>query len=230
MTHTFGHCLNFRQLLRTLVLFLVLFVAPNAATAQRTPIEKYEMAPATFENVYIDHIKDFPCRIINMADNQYLGQVDKQGKLYGYGMFINGDGSQIIGKFRDNKLIFGITITQNAALVGEASHYASYSLSNARLEFIYRANERVLVDAANQLDHGFVTMKYANGDQYTGEVYQRQRHGYGIYYYENGDFWFGQYNHDIRSGFGALFHVDGNIEIGQWEGEDEKRVLLVKQK
>lgn len=202
----------------------------SQAYAQRTPIEKYELVPAAFEQVYLDHIQGFPCRTINLTDSQYWGQVDKDGKLYGYGMFINGDGSQITGKFRDEQMIQGITITQNSALVGNPSFYASYSLTTGRLEFIFRSYERVLVDTKQQLDYGFVIMKYANGDQYVGEVYQRKRHGLGLYYYANGDCWFGQYNNDIRSGFGALFRAGENIEIGQWEGEDERRVILIQEK
>ena len=61
----------------------------SSASAQRTPIEKYEIAPASYEHVFLDHVEYFPCRTINVTDNQYLGQVDKNEKLYGYGMFIN---------------------------------------------------------------------------------------------------------------------------------------------
>ena len=202
----------------------------SSARAQQTPMMKYEIAPASFQHIYIDHIQDIPSKTINYGANQYLGQVNRYGTLYGYGMFINGDGSQIIGQFRNNQLLFGITLGQSSALVGSRDYYASYSLATGRIEFVFRANERVLIDAQNQLDYGFVSMTYANGDQYVGEVYQRQRHGYGIYYYSNGDFWFGQYREDVRDGFGALFSVDGDIEVGQWRGEDEVRVIQVKKK
>lgn len=213
--------------------FLILnfsFLIFSSALAQRTPLEKYEIAPASFEQVFIDHVEGFPSKIINIAENQYLGQVSKDNRLYGYGMFINGDGSQIIGKFRNDQLLFGITIAKNSALVGSRDFYASYSLTTGRLEYVFRANEKVLVDGTKELDYGFVSMKYANGDQYMGEVYQRKRHGWGIYYHANGDFWIGQYNNDIRSGFGAFFPIDGHIQIGQWEGEDEKRVVQVRKK
>ncbi|MBQ9558978.1 MAG: hypothetical protein IJ762_09415 [Bacteroidaceae bacterium] len=214
---------------QTLLSFACLCVALNCA-AQKTPMEKYEWTPSSSEHVFLDHVQNHPCRIIDIGPNQYLGQVDKDSKLYGYGMFINGDGSQIIGKFRNGELLFGITLTQNSALVGDRSNYASYSLTTGRIEYVFHANERVVVDTQRQLEYGFVSMKYANGDQYTGEVYQHKRHGYGIYYYRNGDFWFGQYNNDIRTGFGALFHVEGGLEIGEWKGEDEVRVIGIKAK
>ncbi len=217
--------------MKRLLLFLCLeLLFALQGMAQKTPVEKYEIAPASFEHIYLDHIQNFPSKTIDIGPNQYLGQESKDGMLYGYGMFINGDGSQIIGKFRNDQLLFGITLTQHAALVGDLTHYAAYSLTTGRLEYVFRANEKVLVDTRNLLDYGFVSMRYNNGDQYVGEVYQRKRHGFGIYYYANGDFWFGEYNNDIRSGFGAMFHVEGNIEIGQWESEDEKRVLQVKMK
>lgn len=218
-----------RLLILSFSLFLNLSISP-ALHAQHTPVEKYHIAPASFEEVFLDHVEFFGSRTIDVSDNQYLGQVDKDGHLYGYGMFINGDGSQIIGKFRNNKLLFGITIAQNSVAVGEPNFYASYSLSTGRIEYVFRANEKVLLDTHSLLEYGFVSMKYANGDQYVGEVYQRQRHGFGIYYYANGDFWFGEYDKDIRSGYGAYFSVEGDITIGQWEGEDEKRTIRVKKK
>lgn len=198
--------------------------------AQQTPLEKYELAPAGFENVFIDHVKGFASHTINIGDNQYLGQVSRDHEFYGYGMFINGDGSLIIGKFRESQLLSGITLTQNAAVVGNQLNHAVYSQNSGRLDYLIRNGEKVLPDQRSVFDYGFVTMKYSNGDQYVGEVYQRKRHGYGIYYYRNGDFWYGQYNNDIRSGFGAYFTVDGDIQIGEWQGEDEKRVIQVKKR
>ncbi|MBQ8051332.1 MAG: hypothetical protein IJ197_07135 [Bacteroidaceae bacterium] len=218
-----------KRILTSLLLFSISQFL-NVICAQRTPVEKYELIPASFEHVFIDHVQGFASRIIDLNANQYLGQTTKDGKFYGYGRFISDDGSEIIGKFRDGKLLFGITIGQNSVLVGDHSNYASYSLATGKLEFIYKANERVLIDTKSLADYGFYSMKYANGDQYVGEVYQQQRHGYGMYYYTNGDFWFGQYNNDKRSGFGAYFSIDGNIQIGQWRGDNEVRVLLVKKK
>ncbi|MBO4613073.1 MAG: hypothetical protein J5671_07905 [Bacteroidaceae bacterium] len=216
-----------------LILFLLTFAVSREQSslhAQRTPLEKYELAPGGFENVYIDHVKGFASHTIDIGDNQYLGQVSRDHQFYGYGMFINGDGSLIIGKFRDSQLLFGITLTQTGAVVGNQANHAAYSLTSGRLEYIIRNGEKLLPEQLSTLDYGFVTMKYSNGDQYVGEVYQRKRHGYGIYYYRNGDFWFGEYDGDIRNGFGAYFTVDGDIQIGEWQGEDEKRVIQVKKR
>ena len=207
---------------------LLALAATTIVSAQRTPLVKYELTPVGFENVFIDHVKDFPSHTINVTSNQYLGQVSKQRQFYGYGMFINSDGSTIIGKFRDGQLLFGITITQNAAVVGNQLNHAVYSLTTGRLEYVIQNGEKASLDGVPYLDYGFVSMKYANDDQYVGEVYQRKRHGYGIYYYRNGDLWFGQYDNDIRSGFGAYISVDGNIQIGEWQGEDETNVIQVK--
>ncbi len=213
----------------TLILISLSFIM-TMAYGQKTPVEKYELMPASMQNVYIDHVQSFPSRVIDISNNQYLGQVTKKHRLYGYGRYINGDGSEIIGQFRDDQLLFGITITQNSALVGSREDYASYSLATGKLEYIYHANEKVVVDTRNLLDYGFVTMKYANGDVYMGETFQKKRHGYGIYYYANGDMWYGQYINDVRSGFGVHFAVDGYMRIGEWQGEDERRVIDLKRK
>ena len=216
--------------MKRLTIFILTLPLCLMLSAQKTPVEKYELIPASMQQVYLDHVQSFPSRVISINNNQYFGQVNKKHRLYGYGRYINNDGSEIIGQFRDDQLLFGITFTQNSALVGSRENYASYSLATGKLEFIYHADEQVVVDTRNLLDYGFVSMKYSNGDQYMGEVFQQKRHGYGIYYYANGDIWYGQYNNDVRSGFGAFFAVDGYVQIGEWQGEDDVRVIDIKRK
>lgn len=213
----------------SLLLYLIIIVSTRG-NAQKTPFEKYGICPPEMEHVFLDHVASYPSKIITMGENQYVGQVDKDGKLYGYGRYVKGDGTQIIGKFRDGQLIFGITLGKESAIVGNASFYSSYSLTTSKLEYVFLSNTRQLLDTKALGEYGFVSMRYSNGDQYIGEVFQGMRHGYGIYYYANGDFWFGQYNNDIRSGFGAYFHVEGGLEIGQWLGEDIKRLIYIKSK
>ena len=93
-----------------------------------------------------------------------------------------------------------------------------------------RGNNRLLLTDNSQYDYGFVTMRYQNGDSYTGESYQRKRHGYGIYYYANGDIWFGPYDNDQRNGYGVLFSEEDGMILGIWRGEQVSRVTVVKRK
>ena len=65
---------------------LCLWTFVGTARAQQTPMVKYEIAPASFQHIYIDHIQDFPSKTIDYGANQYLGQVSRNGSLYGYGM------------------------------------------------------------------------------------------------------------------------------------------------
>lgn len=195
-----------------------------AAFAQKTPLEKYEIVPQDYDHVFLDIVCNNPYKSIVSGNNEYLGQVGNMDNLYGYGMYMTGDGSQFIGKFRNGKMMFGITIGKEMALVGSTNYYASYSLTTGKLDFVFRVTEKVVVNAEYLDDYKFMRLKYANGDEYMGETYQGKRHGYGIYYYANGDQWYGQYINDVRDGFGALFSSDGGMKIGQWTMEDEPRV------
>lgn len=200
-----------------------------AVPAQHTPLVKYEIAPAAFEHVYLDLVSYFPVSLATSDKGQYLGQVDGKHVIYGYGSFINNDGSQRVGQFRQGEFIFGITLTEKSATVGSPHHYASYSLSTGHLEYIFRANEQRLFDTQAQYDYAFVSITYKNGDRYIGEIYKGKRHGYGIYYYANGNYWYGQYKDDVRCGFGALFTVENKMAVGLWNIEDTPRVIELKE-
>lgn len=214
--------------MKQLYAFALLFL-PLCLSAQKTPVEKYELAPSLYKNVYLDHIENNASKIITTSSGQYVGQVDEEGHLYGYGMFINDDGSQIIGMFRNGGLMCGITLSGGENVrVGSADYYANYSQTTGRLEYVYRGDAKQLVDGEKLYDYGFVSMRYQNGDQYVGELYDRKRHGYGIYYYANGNVWFGEYNNDVRSGFGCLFDTDNHLTVGCWEGEDVRRIIYVR--
>lgn len=214
---------------RIYVLFLAV-MSTFAATAQRTPVEKYEIPPYGFEQVFLDGIEKNPSKILDTMSGQYIGQVDASNYLYGYGMFLGNDGTHVVGKFRQGKVLFGITTSQQNAIVGSADYYVSYNLGSGQLEYIFRNNQKFIIEGESQYDYRFGTVRYMNGDQYTGELYQGRRHGFGIYYYSDGDFWFGEYNNDIRCGFGALYTMDSGLFVGEWYGENVQRVIPIKRK
>ncbi|MBQ0049992.1 MAG: hypothetical protein KBT12_07145 [Bacteroidales bacterium] len=199
-----------------------------SATAQETLLQKYEYAPQAYQEVYIDMIEHNPCRTITTSNGQYVGQVDSKGALYGYGMFVNNDGSQIIGQFRNGKLLFGISLTATRANVGGTDYYASYSLNTGFMEYIYRGVDKQSTNAEGLYDYAFVSQKFTNGDQYIGEIYKRQRHGYGVYYYADGSIWFGPYNNGVRKGYGVYINAKNELTIGDWDGEDVRRSIQVK--
>lgn len=200
------------------------------AAAQHTPLQKYVIAPAGFDHVFLDHVEHYACCLASSEGGQYIGQTNDEGIIYGYGYFVSDNGNQRIGQFRKGQLLFGITMNDENVIVGDNDFYTVYSLSTGRMEYIFKANMKQLVSGERLYDYAFVSMNYNNGDRYVGEIYQGKRHGYGIYYYANGDFWYGQYNNDVRCGFGALFTVENRMVIGQWNIEDTPRVIHLKNK
>ncbi len=214
--------------MKRLIFSLCLASLAIAAAAQRTPFPKYDVAPDEMQQVFLDQVADYRSRLVTDGTNQYLGQTDKEGHFYGYGRYLRSDGSQIFGQFRNGEMITGITLGTESAIVGNAGFYCSYSLKTGKLEFVFESGSRKLYDTAALEEYGFVSMRYANGDRYVGEVYQGNRHGLGIYFYANGDIWFGQYDRNERKGFGAMFDQDNYLIIGLWNGENTVREIEVK--
>ena len=202
--------------MRKLTLIAIAFLTILSAQAQITEVQKYDIVPDEFEECFNDLTKTFVGRLINTASGQYLGQVNDQGQLYGYGSYFSNDGSQIIGQFRSGKCIFGIMLGAKEATIGTKDFYACYSLETGALLFVYRNSIKQIADTKQCPDYRFESMTYQNGERYIGETLRGKRHGYGIYYYQNGNYWYGQYKDGVRNGFGALFTTDSRIIIGRW--------------
>lgn len=218
---------------RTLTALLAAMTATSATLcmAQQTPLEKYELVPDGYMDVYLDMVARHPSRVIQTQTGDYMGQTSSSGALYGYGMFMSCAGQKVTGMFRDGHLLFGITLGAQNTIVGSPDRYISYSNTTGRPEYLVRGSERILIAAEDRpYDYGFVTMSYQNGDRYVGEVYQRRRHGYGLYYYANGDIWFGPYSNDQRNGYGILFSEEDGMILGVWRGEAVSRVTVVRKK
>ncbi len=212
---------------RTLTILAVAMVCAVSALAQSTPLAKYDVAPDSYEHVFLDHVKDFRSRLIDVGGGQYVGQTDDRHTLYGYGQFINNEGSLVVGKFRGGALIQGISLGKDNVTVGSKDFYCSYSLSTGRLEYIFADGKPHRPTDAEAADYTFMTMTFANGDSYVGELYKGKRHGLGIYYYATGGLWYGAYANDMRGGFGAWFKIGNDMLIGQWDGEDERRSVYI---
>ena len=111
---------------RTFLLSLALS-AGSIAFAQGTELQKYAMLPDPLVEVFLDHVQAFPSTTISMGLDQYYGQTDSKGSLYGFGRYVRADGVQVFGLFREGKLIQGITLLSASASVGDATHYANYN-------------------------------------------------------------------------------------------------------
>ncbi len=212
---------------KTLSMLVCALFCGMSALAQSTPLSKYEVAPEAYEHIFLDHIMDFRSRLIDVSGGQYVGQTDDKHALYGYGQFINNDGCLVIGKFRRGELLQGISLGKDNVTVGNKDFYCSYSLTTGRLEYIYVNGKPYTPTDAEKADYTFMTMTFANGDSYVGELYKGKRHGLGIYYYALGGLWYGAYANDMRGGFGAWFKPGNDLLIGQWEGEDERRSVYI---
>ena len=201
--------------MKKIFLLALLCLYSFISKAQLKELYKYDRIPDNFQRVFNDMASECATGIINTASGQYWGQV-LEGILYGYGIFINNNGSQWVGQYRNGECIFGIMMDDKTANVGSKTFYALYDLHNGNLLHIQTPDGSVTPDPQTAKDYRFESMTYSNGDRYVGETYQGKRHGYGIYYWSDGQFWFGQYQHNIRCGYGAQFGVNKKIFVGKW--------------
>lgn len=209
---------------RMRVFLLSLAVALSGiACAQTTELQKYELLPEALVEVFLDHVQTFPSTSISIGQDQYYGQTDPYGKIYGFGRYVRADGVQVFGIFREGRLIQGITLLSNTASVGDATHYASYNLTTGQLDYVFEGSHRKLFDTRALRNNKFMSLTYVNGDQYVGETVGNKRHGLGLYFYANGDIWFGVYQDNARKGYGATFTVDEHLIIGEWDDEQTIR-------
>lgn len=215
------------MILRTLTLMLICCMSFQMK-AQQTPFQKYEVPMPALVDVMLDYVERYACQRITNGPDEFFGQTDPKGTIYGFGRFVRQDGTQIFGLFRHGQLIHGITLTSHSASVGNTHFYSSYNLGTGILDYVFQSGERQLYDTHALRDYRFLTMTYDNGDQYVGEVYKGKRHGLGIYYYANGSVWFGQYNNNVRSGLGCFFSTEDDMTIGVWEGDDQRRDIYVR--
>ena len=206
---------------------ILCLLAIARTSAQRVPLAKYDVAPWTYEHVFLDMVQDYRSVLIDVNGGQYVGQANKRHALYGYGQYINDAGDIMIGKFRQGDLILGITVRKDHATVGDKDFYCNYNLATGELQYIAKRGTRTIPDSTIAADYTFMSQTFENGDRYVGEFYQGKRHGIGIYYYATGGLWFGTFDNDVRNGFGAWFKPDNDMVIGLWEGEDERRTIYI---
>ena len=62
--------------------------------------------------------------------------------------------------------------------------------------------------------NGEGTMKFANGDSYTGTFKDEKKIGYGIYTFSNGERYEGEFQADFPNGKGTAFLGNGNVYTG----------------
>jgi hypothetical protein len=78
------------------------------------------------------------------------------------------------------------------------------------LKISLSAGECIQGDCIN----GEGTMKFANGDSYTGTFKDEKKIGYGIYIFSNGERYEGEFQADFPNGKGTAFLGNGNVYTG----------------
>lgn len=198
------------------IILLFVFMTSLSSFAQKTPLAKYDVLPAAYDDLYYQYVKNFVVRKLPSSVGYYFGQISDDNQLEGYATYEGLEGGTIIGQYYQGTLLFGITMTKEFINVGTKDFYASYSATTCELLGVY--NDGVFRKATPQevKSYLYAQLTYPNGDRYVGEIFNGKRHGYGVYYFKNGGFWYGPFHDNKQVGYGALFTAEGKMRIGKW--------------
>lgn len=205
--------------MKKLFLSLVFLISGLGAQAQFAKLDRYPQIPASFDNIFVDVVRNYAAGVLHSNFGQYFGQFTPEGEAYGYGVFFTDPDGQIIGQFYKGELLQGIRMGSESVQVGTTTHYTVYNLKTAEVECIMKDGIRYLPDAERKDQWKYVQMKYANGAKYVGETVNGKRDGFGIYYYADGDYYFGRFADDKPIGYGAIFKTDNRVLIQCWDKE-----------
>ncbi len=68
--------------------------------------------------------------------------------------------------------------------------------------------------------HGRGTMIYGTGEKYNGQFRNGHREGYGVLEFNEGSRYEGNFHNDKREGYGKFTFKTGEIQEGYWKDED----------
>ena len=122
--------------MKRLYLSLLSCLCALCAWSQQDNLYRYDRIPDAFQQVFNDVAAECVTCLVNTANGQYWGQ-SRDGVLYGYGIFINNNGSQWVGQYRDGECIFGILMDDKTANVGSKTFYSLYDLTTGESKTVY---------------------------------------------------------------------------------------------
>lgn len=159
-------------------------------------------------------------------------------KMNGYGVMTWPDGSRYEGEYKD-----GVRHGKGIYYFTNGNTFEGEWVNNNRLKGIISRPDSTSFEgewSGRKIINGEGTLKWDNGDFFTGkyidgkktgvgretlsngEIYEGElkddvRTGQGIYHYANGDIYEGKFKDDIRSGYGIYRYANGDIYEGEWK-------------
>lgn len=132
----------------------------------------------------------------------------KNGQMSGHGTLTTQQGLTVEGEWQRNTPLGGqwkITYKDGSFFSGEAQSVRDGKSSSSSSSSSEQSSLPV--------PHGFGTMKYKNGDEYSGTFVEGKRHGRGTCAFGNGDTWNGDWLNDSidMNGNGELTMGDGTV-------------------
>jgi len=176
----------------------------------------------------------------------YIGEVVNFSR-HGLGSYINKDGLEIEGVFKDgiangsfkinfkdgetaqasyiNGKLNGIVKKKLLGSVMLTANFHNGELKSAEYSYYDKAkNTSILYKMTSKNEDFFYNIcgeaevYFNNTLCYTGEVKDFAMHGEGVFHYENGEIFEGHFNNNQKEGYGTLFSEDGVIlKQGYWK-------------
>ena len=123
---------------------------------------------------------------------EYKGEVSKDAKPHGYGVWTSPDGYKYEGEWKEGEM-------------------------NGKGFLVWPEGEWYDGDWVNGKKHGWGAWANAKGYSYDGEWEHDQMHGRGTYIYSSGNKYEGEWKEGQQHGIGTFIYADGSIKKGVWE-------------
>lgn len=149
----------------------------------------------------------------NFNDGQYTGQW-ANGKKNGKGIILYHKGDKHIGEWKDDLLIKGSYYDKNGKVKYEGDFNNGFRHGKGKVYFesgIYEG------DIVKNILEGKGTIKYDNGNSYTGDWKDGNFNGKGTYKWKVGNSYTGDYVNGNREGKGTYTWAEGSYLIGEFK-------------
>ncbi len=142
--------------------------------------------------------------VVDFGDGRYEGNLDKDGRRHGEGIYEWNNGDRYEGQFRNGK-------------------------RHGKGNFVWANGDRYEGEYRNGKRHNRGSYEWINGARYDGQYAFGKRHGRGTFASANGSRYDGWWRDDREDGHGILSYPDGRQIEGKWSrGQLETETTIIE--
>jgi len=165
-------------------------------------------------------------RRLLMDEENYIGDINKEGQRHGHGKLMAPNGDEYEGQWRNN-----MKDGQGIFLEADGHKYDGQFKENNRhgeCTFTYFDGSKYMGSYVKDKKHGQGTFTQADGKSvlYEGQWFKGKRHGEGTFNYVDGSKYSGSWKMHKRHGQGSYTSPEGEVHKATWNEDNEVAQFL----